>query len=140
MARSITRSPTARRSRACCAELITPNGVGLSPDGKTVYYAETFTGRLWSLPLTKPGKADRVAGFTPGVFVGAFPGIAYFDSLGVQADGGVCCATILAGGITTFGPKPGKVKHTPHPRSAGDQYLLGRQGDEDGLHHGIRNG
>jgi gluconolactonase len=96
-------------------ELISPNGVGLSPDGKTVYYAETFTGRLWSLPLQKPGKAARVAGFTPGVFVGAVPGIAYFDSLGVQADGGVCCATILAGGITTFGPAPGKVKHTPIP-------------------------
>jgi gluconolactonase len=96
-------------------ELITPNGVGLSPDGKTVYYAETFTGRLWSLPLTKQGKAARVAGFTPGVFVGAFPGIAYFDSLGVQADGAVCCATILAGGITTFGPAAGKVKHIPIP-------------------------
>ncbi|HEY2069848.1 MAG TPA: SMP-30/gluconolactonase/LRE family protein [Rhizomicrobium sp.] len=96
-------------------ELITPNGVGLSPDGKTVYYAETFTGRLYSLPLSKPGKAERVAGFTPGVFVGAFPGLAYFDSLGVQADGGVCCATILAGGITTFNPANGKTKHTPIP-------------------------
>ena len=93
-------------------ELISPNGVGLSPDGKTVYYAETFTARLWSLPLTKPGKGAKVPGFTPGVFVGAYPGIAYFDSLGVQADGGVCVATILAGGITTFGPGAGKVKHT----------------------------
>ena len=96
-------------------ELITPNGVGLSPDGKTVYYAETMTGRLWSLPLTKPGKGEKVAGFTPGVFVGAFPGLAYFDSLGVQEDGGVCVATILAGGITTFWPGTGKVKHTPIP-------------------------
>lgn len=96
-------------------ELITPNGVGLSPDGMTVYYAETMTGRLYSLPLVKPGKAGKVEGFTPGVFVGAFPGLAYFDSLGVQADGGVCCATILAGGITTFWPGTKKVKHTPIP-------------------------
>jgi gluconolactonase len=96
-------------------ELITPNGVGLSPDGNTVYYAETFTGRLWSLPLVKPGKAAKVEGFTPGVFVGAFPGIAYFDSLGVQADGAVCVATILAGGITTFWPGTKRVKHTPLP-------------------------
>jgi gluconolactonase len=96
-------------------ELISPNGVGLSPDGKTVCYAETMPGRLWSLPLTAPGKAARVEGFTPGVFVGAFPGIAYFDSLGVQADGGVCVATILAGGITTFWPGTKKVKHTPLP-------------------------
>ena len=96
-------------------ELITPNGVGLSPDGKTVYYAETFTGRLWSLPLVKPGKPGKVEGFTPGVFVGPYPGLGYFDSLGVQADGGVCVATILAGGITTFGPGANKVKHTPLP-------------------------
>ncbi|HTQ13631.1 MAG TPA: SMP-30/gluconolactonase/LRE family protein [Rhizomicrobium sp.] len=94
-------------------ELITPNGVGLSPGGETVYYAETFTGRLWALPLEKPGKPARVAGFTPGVFVGAFPGIAYFDSLGVQADGHVCVATILQGGITTFDPKTGRTRHTP---------------------------
>jgi gluconolactonase len=100
-------------------ELISPNGVGLSPDGLTVYYAETFTGRLWSLPLEKPGKPKKVEGFTPGVFVGAYPGIAYFDSLGVQADGGVCIATILAGGISTFWPDPNggtkKFKHTPLP-------------------------
>jgi gluconolactonase len=94
-------------------ELISPNGVGLSPDGKTVYYAETMPGRLWSLPLADHGKAGKVEGFTPGVFVGAYPGLAYFDSLGVQADGGVCVATLLAGGITTFWPGTKKIKHTP---------------------------
>ena len=96
-------------------ELITPNGVGLSPDGSAVYYAETFTARLWSLPLEKPGKPGKVQGFTPGVFAGNFSGMAYFDSLGVQADGGVCVATILAGGITTFMPGSKRVKHTPLP-------------------------
>jgi gluconolactonase len=96
-------------------ELISPNGVGLSPDGKTVYYAETFTGRLYSLPLKSPGKRGEVAGFTPGSFVNAFPGLAYFDSLGVQADGGVCVATLLNGGITTFWPGTKKVRYTPIP-------------------------
>ncbi|MGD0190164.1 MAG: SMP-30/gluconolactonase/LRE family protein [Rhizomicrobium sp.] len=94
-------------------ELISPNGVGLSPDGRTVYYAETMPGRLWALPLTGNGKAAKVEGFTPANFVGAYPGLAYFDSLGVQADGGVCVATILAGGITTFWPGTKKVRHTP---------------------------
>ena len=82
-----------------------------SPDGKTVYYAETFPGRLWSLPLVKPGKRAKVEGFAPGVFVGAYPGLAYFDLLGVEADGAVSVATILAGGITTFWPGTAKVKH-----------------------------
>jgi gluconolactonase len=96
-------------------ELITPNGVGLSPDGNTVYYAETLTGRLWSLSIAKPGKAAKVEGFTPANFVGAYPGLAYFDSLGVQADGAVCVATILAGGISTFWPGTKRVRHTALP-------------------------
>jgi gluconolactonase len=96
-------------------ELVTPNGVGLSPDNKTVYYAETFTGRLYGLPLQGPGKGKKVEGFTPGAFVNNFPGLGYFDSLGVQADGGVCVATILAGGITTFWPGSKEVRHTAIP-------------------------
>jgi gluconolactonase len=98
-------------------ELTSPNGVGLSPDGMHVYYAETMPGRLWDLPLTAPGVAAIPAGFTPANFVGAYPGLAYFDSLGVQADGAVCVATILAGGISTFWPgtMPAKFEHTPFP-------------------------
>lgn len=100
-------------------ELTSPNGVGLSPDGMHVYYAETMPGRLWDLPLTAPGVAAMPGGFTPANFVGAYPGLAYFDSLGVQADGGVCIATILAGGISTFWPTtngtPAKFEHTAFP-------------------------
>ncbi|MEI9995515.1 MAG: SMP-30/gluconolactonase/LRE family protein [Rhizomicrobium sp.] len=98
-------------------ELTSPNGVGLSPDGMHVYYAETMPGRLWELPLTAPGVAAIPAGFTPANFVGAYPGLAYFDSLGVQADGGVCVATILAGGISTFWPgtAPARFEHTAFP-------------------------
>jgi gluconolactonase len=96
-------------------ELTSPNGVGLSPDGMHVYYAETYPGRLWDLPLTAPGVAAIPGGFTPANFVGAYPGLAYFDSLGVQADGAVCVATILAGGISTFWPGGQKFEHTPLP-------------------------
>jgi gluconolactonase len=96
-------------------ELMSPNGVGLSPDGMHVYYAETMPGRLWELPLLEPGVGKAVGGFTPANFVGAYPGLGYFDSLGVQADGGVCVATILAGGISTFWPGTTKFEHTPFP-------------------------
>lgn len=96
-------------------ELTSPNGVGLSPDGAHVYFAETYPGRLWELPLTAPGVAVLPGGFTPANFVGAYPGLAYFDSLGVQADGAVCVATILAGGISTFWPGAPKFEHTPFP-------------------------
>ena len=32
-----------------------PNGVGLSPDGKTLYVVETSTDRLYSFPGDSPG-------------------------------------------------------------------------------------
>jgi gluconolactonase len=96
-------------------ELLSPNGIGLSPDQKSVHYAETFPGRVWTLPLTAPGVAQPPNGFTAANFEGNFPGLAYFDSLGIQADGGICIATILAGGISTFWPDSKKFEHTPLP-------------------------
>ncbi|HWS73710.1 MAG TPA: SMP-30/gluconolactonase/LRE family protein, partial [Quisquiliibacterium sp.] len=39
--------------------VVTPNGIGLSPDGKTLYYAETEGARLWAMDLAGPGKVDR---------------------------------------------------------------------------------
>ncbi|MGA7713708.1 MAG: SMP-30/gluconolactonase/LRE family protein [Rhizomicrobium sp.] len=96
-------------------ELTSPNGVGLSPDGMHVYYAETLTARLWELPLSAPGISAMPQAFVPANCVGVFPGLSYFDSLGVQEDGGVCVATILAGGISTFWPGASKFEHTPLP-------------------------
>ena len=33
-----------------------PNGIGLSPDGDTLYVSDTIFGRLWALDITGPGK------------------------------------------------------------------------------------
>ena len=38
---------------------ITPNGFGLSPDGKTLYVAETESARLWALDILEPGVVKR---------------------------------------------------------------------------------
>ena len=90
------------------------NGVGLSPDEKVVYAAETDTARLWAFDITGPGAvAPRPPGFMAR-FVGGMSEHAYFDSLAVQANGDVCVATIIRGGITTFTPGGGQT-HTPFP-------------------------
>lgn len=34
------------------------NGVGLSPDGKILYAAETETGRLWAFDVLEPGRVQ----------------------------------------------------------------------------------
>ena len=75
------------------------NGIGLSPDGTTLYVAETYTGRLFSFDVTGPGE---VAGSTiaDGRLLYDADGSALFDSLAVASDGSVCVATLLTGGIT----------------------------------------
>lgn len=88
------------------------NGVGLSPDEKTVYAAETLTGRLYAWEITAPGQVNA-AGFGPTmVYASTTP--VYFDSLAVQANGDVCVASIIAGGITTITPNKGAT-HVPFP-------------------------
>ena len=82
-----------------------PNGIGLSPDGKTLHVAETPTGRLYSFAVTGPG---TIAVTNPighgGVCLAGLPGLQYFDSLGVEANGNVCVATLLTGCISVISP------------------------------------
>ena len=90
------------------------NGVGLSPDEKTVYAAETDTARLWAFDVMGPGEiVPRAPGFLAR-YVAGLPEHAYFDSLAVQANGDVCVATILNGGITTITPD-GETSHVAFP-------------------------
>ena len=82
------------------------NGIGLSPDERTVYTAETLTGRLIAFDVTGPGQIARRGNRFPGRVVATMKGNPpeYFDSLAVTAAGNVCVATLLAPGITTIAP------------------------------------
>lgn len=83
------------------------NGVGLSPDEKTVYVAETMTARLWAFDLEAPGVLTPSAFPIPGRIVATLPGMQFLDSLAVEADGRVVVATLVNGGMTTFTPDGG---------------------------------
>jgi gluconolactonase len=83
------------------------NGVGLSPDEKTVYVAETMVGRLVAFDITGPdGEIRRQGGRFPGRVVATMKGdpMELFDSLAVTASGKVCVATLIAPGITSIAP------------------------------------
>lgn len=88
--------------------LVTPNGVGLSPDGRTVYVAETETARLWAFDLNSPGLASaaRSTPHTPhkGRLVIGLPGYQRFDSLHVDSQGNIWVATMISAGITVISP------------------------------------
>jgi gluconolactonase len=94
--------------------LISPNGVGLSPDEKVVYVADTQIGRLWGFDVAAPGELAPPPGFAPGRVICNLPGYQLLDSLAVEAGGKVCVATIINGGITAFDPD-GSTEHYAVP-------------------------
>ena len=97
--------------------LITPNGIGLSPDETTLYAAETQTGRLWAFDIESPGILRRHPFPSPhgGRLVGNTTGFRNFDSLAVEADGRICVATLMDGGITVFTPDGSSIEHVAMP-------------------------
>lgn len=93
--------------REAAFPVITPNGVGLSPAGDILYVSETETGRLWSYPILGPGELGKEPWPSPngGRLVGSSGGYQRFDSMAVEANGNICVATLVNGGITVFSPQ-----------------------------------
>jgi gluconolactonase len=86
--------------------ILTPNGIGLSPDGRTLYVAETETSRLWSFEITGEGELRKLPFPSPhgGALVAGLPGYQRFDSLKVEAGGNICVATLMRGGVSVISP------------------------------------
>ncbi|HEY5106923.1 MAG TPA: SMP-30/gluconolactonase/LRE family protein [Caulobacteraceae bacterium] len=95
-------------------QLISPNGVGLSPDERVVYVADTHLGRLWAFDLAAPGELASPSPFQPGRVIHNLQGYQLLDSLAVEAGGKVCVATIINGGVTAFDPAGG-IEHFAFP-------------------------
>ena len=82
-----------------------PNGIGPSPDGSVLYAAETYTCRLMRFNITAPGKVAGDAGpGGPGIPLYRPAGYKFFDSLGMEANGNICVATIGESGISVIAP------------------------------------
>lgn len=94
--------------------LVAPNGVGLSPDGRIVYVADTWLQRLWAFDVAAPGELAPSPWPAPGRVVANLPGYQLLDSLAVEADGRVCVATLVNGGITAIEPD-GTTEHFAFP-------------------------
>lgn len=82
------------------------NGIALSPEGETLYVAETETGRLWAFDVLMPGqlRRDPWPSSNGGRVLCQFPGYRRLDSIAVTASGNICVATLVAGEITTVSP------------------------------------
>jgi gluconolactonase len=90
------------------------NGVGLSPDEQVVYCNDTETQKLWAFDIVEPGKLAPSTFGRRGRVVCTLPGHQWLDSLAVEANGNVCSATLLNGGITIFA-LDGSFEHVAFP-------------------------
>ena len=109
-----------------------PNGVGLSPGGDILYWAETVTRQVHRRRLRRPGEivpspgcdivALVVAGELDrwGLLVG-LPGASELDSLAIEASGVVCVATLVDAGITVVRPEDGSYELCTLPKRLHDQ-------------------
>ena len=97
--------------------VITPNGVGLSPDDKTVYIAETETSRLWAYDVLAPGELSKAPfpSVNGGTLVAGLPGYQRFDSMAVDSAGNVCVGTLIRGGVTVISPDGQDIEHIATP-------------------------
>jgi gluconolactonase len=94
------------------------NGVGLSPDGETVFAAETPRRLLVSLPSAARNAEPEAGAKIPatlghGVFcvnvITSFPGRQMLDSLAIEADGTVAVGKVAEGsGIARIDPATGE--------------------------------
>jgi gluconolactonase len=94
-----------------------PNGIGLSPDERTLYVVETPTARCWSFRLSGPGEIESANGpyrGEKGAVVTGLGGYQMFDSLAVDSAGHVCVATLITGAVSDIWPDGSRV----------DQYTL----------------
>jgi gluconolactonase len=89
-----------------------PNGIGLSPDERTLYVVETPTARCWSFKLSAPGEIESANGpyrGEKGTVVTGLGGYQMFDSLAVDAEGHICVATLITGAVSDIWPDGSRV-------------------------------
>jgi gluconolactonase len=110
--------------------IMTPNGVGLSPDGRTLYVAETETSRLWAYEIAAPGEVRMEPWPSPngGRLLHGAPGYRRFDSLAVEENGNICVATLVRSGVTVVFPTGEPLEFHPAPEPYCTNTCFGGEG------------
>lgn len=95
-----------------------PNGIGLSPDGRTLYVSESWSGRIWAYDVVAPGEIARFSGPMPwerGRMLFSFSRYSMPDSMAIERDGNICLGDIPHGGISVIAPDGKLLESHPMP-------------------------
>jgi len=91
-------TPAGTYIRRVATSLQHPNGIGLTPDGKTLLVAETFAASLCAFPIRAPGELGERRPFA------TLPSGYYPDGFCLDEAGYVLVCGVLGGGIVVFDP------------------------------------
>lgn len=108
-----------------------PNGIGLSPDGTVLYWAQTFTRQVMRRLLDGPGHVVPSAGCNIQALIQngsvdhealllGLPGAQELDSLAVEQGGTVCVGTLVDSGITAVSGDGSAVEKFTLPEQLAD--------------------
>ena len=100
-------TPDGKRIRRVATDLQHANGIGLTPDGKTLLVAETFAGSLCRFPIHAPGELGERQPF------GTLPDGHFPDGFCLDEEGYVLVCGVLGGGISVFDPTGKRVEVIP---------------------------
>ena len=100
-------SPDGTWIRRVATNLQHPNGIGLTPDSKTLLVAETFASALCAFPILAPGELGQRRPFCQ------LPDGHYPDGFCLDEEGYVLVCGVLGGGIIVFDPKGYQVDRIP---------------------------
>ncbi len=100
-------TPDGTHIRRVVTNLQHPNGIGLTPDGKTLLVAETFATSLCAFPIRAPGELGERRLFA------TLPQGYYPDGFCLDEEGYVLVCGVMGGGIVVFDPNGTQVEVIP---------------------------
>jgi sugar lactone lactonase YvrE len=101
-----------RRFHRVFGGLIVPNGLGFSPDGATMYHADSRARTIWRRPFDVVGEPG-----SPSVFATFEEGEGRPDGAAVDAEGFYWAAHVTGGRLTRFAPDGRRDRVVPLPVS-----------------------
>ncbi|MBV9509501.1 MAG: SMP-30/gluconolactonase/LRE family protein [Caulobacteraceae bacterium] len=127
-------APDGSRVVRAVTDAAAPNGVGLSPDGRTLYWAQTYSRQVMLRRLSGPGQViarpaygvHALAGgaeLDPDVLLAGMPGARELDSLAIDSSGAVCVGTLVDSGVTVISPDGRSVELLTLPAAFKDQMV-----------------